>query len=116
MVTSNSSSNDVKRVGMDEMKQESGQLDASVPVENVPGEARTPVERMTDMARGQASEAAEALRRGEFMHGAELDSAATPDDRLIALLSAFRTLRSRSWLSGWNQPCDGSLGSFRLQQ
>jgi uncharacterized membrane protein len=72
---------------MDEMKQESGQLDASVPVENVRGERRTPVERMTDVALGQASEAAEALRRGEFMHEAELDSAATPDDRLIALLS-----------------------------
>ena len=72
---------------MDEMKQESGQFDASLPVENVQEEPRTPVERMTDMARGQASEAAEALRRGEFMRGAELDSAATPDDRLIALLS-----------------------------
>jgi uncharacterized membrane protein len=72
---------------MDEMKQNSGRSEEGVPVHNVREEVRTPVERMTDAAREQANEAAEAWRRGEFMHEAMVDAGATPDDRLIALLS-----------------------------
>jgi uncharacterized membrane protein len=61
--------------------------EGSVPVNNVGGETRTPVERMADTAREQATQAADALRRGEFMHESTVDTTATPDDRLIALLS-----------------------------
>jgi uncharacterized membrane protein len=57
-----------------------------VTVENV-NEVRTPVERAADIAREQASVAAEALRRGEFMREVAVDNAASADDRLIALLS-----------------------------
>jgi uncharacterized membrane protein len=71
---------------MEEMKQNNSQVESSVPVENVRAETRTGVERMTDTAREQATEAADALRRGEFMHEAVVDAASTPDDRLIALL------------------------------
>lgn len=53
----------------------------------MPQEVRTPVERAADAARTQATEAAEALRRGEFMHEAAADPGANADDRLIALLS-----------------------------
>jgi uncharacterized membrane protein len=45
------------------------------------------VERAAGVAREQANQAAEALRRGEFMHDAALDPAASSDDRLIALLA-----------------------------
>src|SRR3712207_5229728 len=73
---------------MEEMKPgASSQPEGSVPVNNVGGESRTPVERMADTAREQATQAADALRRGEFMHESTVDTAATPDDRLIALLS-----------------------------
>ena len=48
---------------------------------------RTPIEQAVGAARDQAGAAAEALRRGEFMHEAEVDPAASSDDRLIALLA-----------------------------
>ena len=72
---------------MDETKRDSDATAGAVPVENVGEETRTPVERMADTAREQAGAAADALRKGEFMHEAAVDTAATPDDRLIALLS-----------------------------
>ena len=46
----------------------------------------SPAEQFADSARMQAGEAASALRRGEFMHGAAVDVRADSDDRLIALL------------------------------
>lgn len=61
--------------------------EGAVSVENIGNNPRTPVERMADTAREQATQAAEALRKGEFMHEAAVDAAASPDDRLIALLS-----------------------------
>ena len=48
---------------------------------------RTPIEQAVGAARDQAGAAAEALRRGEFMHGAAVDPDASSDDRLIALLA-----------------------------
>lgn len=58
-------------------------------VENVQGWQNTPpspAERMASQAREQASAAADALRRGEFMRDAAVDPDADSDDRLIALL------------------------------
>lgn len=46
----------------------------------------SPAEQFADSARTQAGEAADALRRGEFMHSAAVDVEADGDDRLIALL------------------------------
>jgi uncharacterized membrane protein len=46
----------------------------------------SPAEQFADSARTQAGEAADALRRGEFMHSAAIDIEADGDDRLIALL------------------------------
>ncbi len=48
---------------------------------------RTPIEQATEMARVQATQAADAFRRGEFMRDAAEDPTANADDRLIALLS-----------------------------
>lgn len=61
------------------------QADARVEVENV-SEEPTPAERVASAAREQAEEAAEALRRGEFMRDVEIDPNADSDDRLIAML------------------------------
>lgn len=47
----------------------------------------TPIGRMADSAREQAGVAADAFRRGEFMHDATVDVEANQDDKLIALLS-----------------------------
>lgn len=51
------------------------------------GADSTPIGRMAESAREQAGVAAEALRRGEFMHDATVDTEANSDDKLIALLS-----------------------------
>jgi uncharacterized membrane protein len=51
------------------------------------GAGSTPIERMAESAREQANAAADALRRGEFMHDATVDVEANQDDKLIALLS-----------------------------
>jgi uncharacterized membrane protein len=72
---------------MDELKREGVETS-----ENKPGgygfaEPRTSVERMADSAREQASQAAEAFRKGEFLYEASVDTSASPDDRLIALLT-----------------------------
>ncbi len=48
---------------------------------------RTPMEQAADVARAQATQAADAFRRGEFMRDAAEDPAANADDRLIALLA-----------------------------
>jgi uncharacterized membrane protein len=73
---------------MDELRNNVAQPEGAVPVENVSNaEGRTPVERMADSAREQATQAAEAFRKGEFMYEAAVDAEASPDDRLIALLS-----------------------------
>ncbi|MCB0131339.1 MAG: DUF4870 domain-containing protein [Caldilineaceae bacterium] len=50
-------------------------------------EIRTPFEQVVDTARDQASEAADAFRRGEFLRDESIDSSASSDDRLIGLLS-----------------------------
>lgn len=58
-------------------------------VENVIDGAKTfpsPTERMASTAREQATAAADALRRGEFLRDAAVDPEADGDDRLIALL------------------------------
>lgn len=51
------------------------------------GSSQTPVERAAGIAREQATAAADAFRRGEFMRDAAVDPGASADDRLIALLS-----------------------------
>lgn len=51
------------------------------------GAGPTPMGRMAESAREQAGAAADALRRGEFMHDATVDVEANQDDKLIALLS-----------------------------
>ena len=51
------------------------------------GAGPTPIGRMAENAREQAGAAADALRRGEFMHDATVDVEANQDDKLIALLS-----------------------------
>ncbi len=56
----------------------------SVPVENV-GEA-SPAERWAETAKDQATDAANAFRRGEFMRDESVDPDANSDDKLIALL------------------------------
>jgi uncharacterized membrane protein len=72
---------------MDELKQEGMEAIESRPGENGSAQQRTPVERIADSAREQATHAAEAFRKGEFLHDANVDISASPDDRLIALLS-----------------------------
>jgi len=47
----------------------------------------TAVEQAVDMAREQASEAADAFRKGEFTQDTIIDGNATRDDKLIALLA-----------------------------
>lgn len=61
----------------------------SIAVENVTGgagDSPSPTERMASTARSQASAAADAFRRGEFMRDAAVDPEADSDDRLIGLL------------------------------
>lgn len=48
---------------------------------------RTPIEQAAETARLQATQAAEAFRRGEFIHEKTADPGANADDRLIALLA-----------------------------
>lgn len=48
---------------------------------------RTPFEQAADAARDQAVQAADAFRRGEFIHEATNDPGASADDRLIAFLT-----------------------------
>ena len=55
--------------------------------ESASGAGPTPMGRMAESAREQAGAAADALRRGEFMHDATVDAEASQDDKLIALLS-----------------------------
>ena len=52
-----------------------------------PEESATPAERFVGVAREQATQAADALRKGEFMRDPIVDPDASSDDRLIALLS-----------------------------
>ena len=54
--------------------------------EEVHAEWSTAAERVTETAKEQAGIAADALRRGEFMQDATVDSEASGDDRLIGLL------------------------------
>lgn len=61
----------------------------AVAVENVTDGASdtpSPAERMASNAKEQATAAADALRRGEFMRDAAVDPEADNDDKLIALL------------------------------
>ena len=63
--------------------------EVEINVENVTDEnndAPSSAERMASTAREQATAAADALRRGEFMRDAAVDPEADNDDRLIALL------------------------------
>lgn len=48
--------------------------------------SRTPLEQAAGAARDQATQAADAFRRGEFIHEAANDPGASADDRLIAFL------------------------------
>lgn len=64
-----------------------------VAVDNITEDDLSAAERAAHSARTQANAAADAFRRGEFMHEAAVDPAADKDDRLIALLSyATQTL------------------------
>ncbi len=72
---------------MEETKSSIGPTPEIPPTAERDEQGRTPVERMADTAREGASQAADAFRRGEFLHEAAVDATATPDDRLIALLS-----------------------------
>jgi len=56
------------------------------PEPSAPG-SPSAAERAAQMAREQAGQAADALRRGEFMRDATVDPEASRDDKLIALLS-----------------------------
>ena len=76
-------------------EQQRGFPASSVMVENIAaenvasanlGDDRTPVERLTEAAKEQATQAADALRRGEFLHDATVDPEANSDDRLVAML------------------------------
>ncbi|MFZ1754167.1 MAG: hypothetical protein WAU10_10500 [Caldilineaceae bacterium] len=63
--------------------------EVAMDVENVndwADDSASPTERVASSAREQASAAADALRRGEFMRDAAVDPEANSDDRLIALL------------------------------
>jgi uncharacterized membrane protein len=64
--------------------------EADVPVDNVgtadSGGDPAPAERWVETAREQATEAAEAFRRGEFMSDQSIDPNANSDDKLIAFL------------------------------
>jgi len=76
----------------EDVKPTGAPLPSAVPVENISNREtnasnRTPVERTVEMAREQATAAADAFRRGEFMREATLDAEANADDRLIAMLS-----------------------------
>ncbi|MDI9549400.1 MAG: DUF4870 domain-containing protein [Chloroflexota bacterium] len=77
----------------DDMKQEGMQEETPVQpgapetAGQAPQENTSPTGRAVDTAREQASEAADALRHGEFMREAVVDPEASSDDRLIALLS-----------------------------
>ncbi len=64
----------------------SGEADGSGGAGFDEGPEPSPAEQFADSARTQAGAAADALRRGEFMHNAAVDIAADGDDRLIALL------------------------------
>ena len=76
---------DMKQEGM----QEEGPVQPGAPetAGQAPQENTAPAGRAVDTAREQASEAADALRHGEFMREAVVDPEASSDDRLIALLS-----------------------------
>jgi uncharacterized membrane protein len=54
---------------------------------NSSADGSTVYTRVADSAREQAGAAADAFRRGEFMHDATVDVEASQDDKLIALLS-----------------------------
>ena len=75
------------------MQEQNNQSSEDQTAQNQAGDAqqdenfRTPIEQAVDVARDQAGAAADALRRGEFMHEPTIDPNATSDDRLIALLS-----------------------------
>jgi len=76
---------DMKQEGMQE--EEPVQPGAPETAGQAPQENTAPAGRAVDTAREQASEAADALRHGEFMREAVVDPEASSDDRLIALLS-----------------------------
>ncbi|MEZ4868120.1 MAG: hypothetical protein R3C14_42730 [Caldilineaceae bacterium] len=73
---------------MTEQQEQFSQGDAKGDVNSQAGNSeRTPIEQAVETARSQASQAAAAFQRGEFMRDAMDDPAANADDRLIALLS-----------------------------
>ncbi len=83
-------------MNLEETKPTDASQAGAVPIENmngganphaVPADNRTPVARATEAAREQASEAANAFRRGEFMREATVDAGANADDRLIGMLA-----------------------------
>ena len=51
------------------------------------GDNATAAERVVGVAKEQATEAADALRHGQFISNPVIDEQASPDDRLIAMLS-----------------------------
>lgn len=69
------------------MEQRNDQFNQSEPNPSSASGERTPIEQMAESARATATEAADSLRRGEFLNNAITDPAANADDRLIALLS-----------------------------
>jgi uncharacterized membrane protein len=67
--------------------QSEGYTGANAGTHSAESTGTTPIGRMAENAREQAGFAADALRRGEFMHDATVDMEANQDDKLIALLS-----------------------------
>ncbi len=67
--------------------QDTGQDPVEPKQEQPTSDNATAAERVVSTAKEQASEAAEALRKGEFMRDPYVDENASSDDRLIAMLS-----------------------------
>jgi uncharacterized membrane protein len=81
---------DTKNVGTENWNEvQPASEPVAVAVENVTdgmSDTPSPAERMASNAKEQATAAADALRRGEFMRDAAVDPEADNDDKLIALL------------------------------
>ena len=78
---------DMSGAGMSGAGMSGAGMSGETPAGGTPAPEPTPFARAAENAREQAGAAADALRRGEFMHNAAVDPQADRDDKLIALLS-----------------------------
>ncbi len=75
-------------MGTEEYSQQNNQSSGQAPTDpDESGDNETAAERVVGVAKEQATEAADALRRGQFISDPVIDEQASPDDRLIAMLS-----------------------------